>query len=254
MIKILGIPIYDRDIETAVNQILSYSKSTSISDINRCISATSAHGIIEAQFDEELRNILQSFYWNLPDGMPNVWVARLKGAKHIQRCYGPAFFKALLMASIKTPHTHFFCGGKEGVAEQLKHTVSGWGNQQLVGTFCPPFRKMTENEWILLGTLINNSGASIVWVGLSTPKQEYFAWKLRQYCSVAYIITVGAAFDFHTGNLRQAPKWLQNIGLEWLFRLFMEPKRLYKRYWKIVPMFIWLNLKEFVDFCIYRKR
>ncbi|MFZ8278368.1 WecB/TagA/CpsF family glycosyltransferase, partial [Staphylococcus aureus] len=79
----------------------------------------------------------------------------------------------------------------------------------------------------------------------STPKQERFAWRLRQYCATGCIITVGAAFDFHTGNLRQAPKWMQQIGLEWLFRLTMEPRRLYKRYLKIVPLFIWLNIKEF---------
>jgi N-acetylglucosaminyldiphosphoundecaprenol N-acetyl-beta-D-mannosaminyltransferase len=250
--SVLGIPVYNGSIETAVNEMLLQLESGDMHS-NRCISATGAHGIIEAQYNPPFREILQSFYWNLPDGMPTVWVAQLKGAKAIKRCYGPDFFKALLIGSANKPIKHFFCGGKEGVANDLKNKVSEWGNKNVVGIYCPPFREMTQAEWGELGKMIQNSGANMVWIGLSTPKQERFAWRLRQYCATGCIITVGAAFDFHTGNLRQAPKWMQQIGLEWLFRLIMEPRRLYKRYLKIVPLFIWLNIKEFIDFYILKK-
>lgn len=86
------------------------------------------------------------------------------------------------------------------------------------------------------------------------PKQEKFAKRLSNYTKTGYIVTVGAAFDFHTGRVKQAPKWMQNMGLEWFFRLLMEPKRLYKRYFEIVPKFIWLNIKEFLHFYIFKKK
>ena len=113
---------------------------------------------------------------------------------------------------------------------------------------------MSTAEMEVLGQQIQASGAHIVWIGISTPKQERFARKLSEYVQTDYIITVGAAFDFHTGRVKQAPKWMQNMGLEWFFRVLMEPKRLYKRYLEIVPKFIWLNIKEFLDFYISKKR
>ncbi|MBR2648164.1 MAG: WecB/TagA/CpsF family glycosyltransferase [Sediminibacterium sp.] len=253
MVKVLGLPIYDGTIESAVAEIVQPYTAGSITNQNRCISATGAHGIIEANQDPAFKEILQAFYCNLPDGMPTVWVARLKGAKKIQRCYGPDFFKVLIKESANKPINHFLCGGKEGVADALKEVVHSWGNHNVVGTFCPPFREITEGEWQEIGTMIQQAGTHIVWIGLSTPKQEKFAWKLTQYCKTDYIITVGAAFDFHTGTVNQAPKWMQQIALEWLFRLIMEPRRLYKRYLKIVPLFIWLNIKEFIDFYILKK-
>ena len=118
------------------------------------------------------------------------------------------------------------------------------GNSNVVGTFSPPFREMTQEEFKNLGTLINSSGANLVWIGLSTPKQEIFAMELSKYINVNYIITVGAVFDFFTNNLQRAPQWIQKIGLEWLYRLCREPRRLFKRYAEIVPVFIWLNLKS----------
>jgi N-acetylglucosaminyldiphosphoundecaprenol N-acetyl-beta-D-mannosaminyltransferase len=249
--SILDIPILNHSIDLIIGEAITVLETDNRS--NHCISATGAHGIIEAQEDPDFKKILQSFYWNLPDGMPTVWVAKLKGAKQIQRCYGPDFMKALLIASIDKPIKHFFCGGKEGVANDLKLVAENWGNAQVAGTYCPPFREMSEDEWQKLGNKINAANADVVWIGLSTPKQERFAWKLRNYCKTGFIITVGAAFDFHTGNLKQAPKWVQQVGLEWFFRLTMEPRRLYKRYLKVVPLFIWLNLKEFIDIYLLKK-
>ncbi|NCT95710.1 MAG: WecB/TagA/CpsF family glycosyltransferase, partial [Chitinophagaceae bacterium] len=129
-----------------------------------------------------------------------------------------------------------------------------FGNQQVTGIYCPPFREMSEAEMQELGQRILDSGAHIVWVGLSTPKQELFAQRLSAYLQNVYLITVGAAFDFHTDQVKQAPRWVQKAGLEWFFRLLMEPKRLYKRYFKVVPLFIWLNMKEFLDIYIYKKK
>ncbi len=252
-VDILSIPIFAGNIELAVSYILKdFSDNAPLK--NRCISATGAHGLVEASESLEFKHILHAFFWNLPDGMPTVWVGRLKGNKQMQRCYGPDFFKAMLVASANKNIKHFFCGGKEGVAEKLRsHSQQEFKNEQVVGVFSPPFREMTDDEFQTLNEKIVASGANIVWIGLSTPKQEKFAIRLASFTQVSYIITVGAAFDFHTGLLKQAPKWMQKLGLEWFFRLLMEPQRLFKRYFKIVPQFIWLNIKEFTEIYAFKK-
>lgn len=251
MVKVLDIPLYSFGFDAAVADIIQMAKSGEAN--NRLVSATGAHGIIEARLDSDFKTILSSFSINLPDGLPSVWVGKWKGAKKMSRCYGPSVFEAIIKQTSQDFIQHFFCGGKEGVADQLKAAVESWGNDNIVGTYCPPFREMKETEWQELGRKINESRVNMVWIGLSTPKQERFAWQLKNYVKVDFIITVGAAFDFHTGTVNQAPKWMQQIGLEWLFRLIMEPRRLYKRYLKIVPLFIWLNIKEFIDFYILKK-
>ncbi len=106
---------------------------------------------------------------------------------------------------------------------------------------------MSNLEMEELGNDIKNVNANIVWIGLSTPKQEKFAYRLRNFTSTQFIITVGAAFDFHTGRVKYAPSWMQNTGLGWLFRVFMEPKRLLSRYLDIVPLFIYYNFKELIS-------
>ncbi len=252
MIKVLDIPLYHSDIGDAINDVLD--KIGSEEKLNRCISATGAHGMVYATKNAAFKTVLHNFYLNLPDGMPGVWIGRLKGAKQMKRCYGPDFFRDLMIASASRPVKHFFCGGKEGVAGELKMQCQNkFRNYNIVGTFCPPFREMTNEEMIELGSKIDQSQADIVWIGLSTPKQEQFALRLKQYINTHFIITVGAAFDFHTDKVQQAPSWIQKIGMEWFFRLTKEPKRLFKRYLEIVPLFIYYNFKEIASFCFVRK-
>ena len=245
MIKVLSINLFTRDIITIV--------STIISEINEggnnsyCISATGAHGMINARKDKNFRSILNSFFANLPDGMPGVWIGRLKGAKEMKRCYGPDIFREVIIKTSQLRIKHYFCGGKEGIAEELKKVCEEkYCNHNIVGTYSPPFREMTDDELKELAARINYLNTNIVWIGLSTPKQEIFAYRLSKFTKVNFICTVGAAFDFHTGKVKQAPQWIQKIGMEWFFRLVMEPKRLWKRYFEIVPLFIWYNLLEFI--------
>jgi len=233
------IPIYERDLSTAVQELVtSFDLSFKDEQLVRCISATGAHGLVEAMKDFSFKSVLSSFYWNLPDGMPLVWWGRLKGYSTMDRCYGPDFFSAILQATSELEVAHFFCGGKQGVAEELKQSVAfKFGNKSVRGTYCPPFTPMQEDDWDNLAAKIYQSAAQIIWIGLSTPKQEKFAYELSKRVKVRYIITVGAAFDFHTGRLAQAPRWMQVSGLEWFYRLCKEPRRLWKRYIEIVPKF-----------------
>ncbi|CAH0996748.1 N-acetylglucosaminyldiphosphoundecaprenol N-acetyl-beta-D-mannosaminyltransferase [Emticicia aquatica] len=244
-VKILDIQIYSLTIEKAIREILCDINNSK----NRLVSATGAHGLIETTKNNDFRHILKSFYMNLPDGMPSVWVGRMKGATEMQRCYGPDFFAEMMLATHDKPIKHFFCGGNDGVADMLKHSCGiKFLNQNICGTYCPPFLAIDKYNYPEIANYINDSKADIVWIGLSTPKQEQFAYNLSKYTNVGTIICVGAAFDFHTGRVKQAPKWMQKRGLEWFFRLIVEPKRLYQRYLEIVPKFIYYNVLDFLGF------
>lgn len=254
MVQVLGVPFFSKDINAAVEQVINCCEEGMVPK-NYCISASGAHGLVEAYKNPSFKLTLNQFYLNLPDGMPVVWIGRLKGAKEISRCYGPDFFMNIMKASASLPIKHFLCGGKEGVADMLKvNCAERFGNSQVVGTFCPPFRQMTDAELEELAQTINQSKANFVWIGMSCPKQEQFAFRLSKFTQTHFIVAVGAAFDFHTDRVKQAPKWIQNAGMEWFFRLLMEPKRLFSRYFEIVPKFIWLNIKEFVDFYLLNKK
>jgi N-acetylglucosaminyldiphosphoundecaprenol N-acetyl-beta-D-mannosaminyltransferase len=231
--------IYQHDLTSAVQDfVASLNSPFCEGDSVRFISASGAHGLVEAQNDASFKKIITSFYWNLPDGMPLVWWGRLKGYTTIDRCYGPDFFAAIMRATSGVEVAHFFCGGKQGVAEELRQAVeSKWSNKKVRGVYTPPFGPMHEDDWVNLVSKINESAAQVIWVGLSTPKQEKFAYELAKRVKVRYIITIGAAFDFHTGRLAQAPRWMQRSGLEWFYRLYKEPRRLWKRYIEIVPKF-----------------
>ena len=219
---------------------------------NRIITATGVHGVITARTDADFNRILNHpNTFNLPDGMPTVWVAKAKGAKHIERCFGPFVFAEIMQKTAKTELKHYLCGGNEGVAERLKQSCEQrFKNFNIAGTHCPPFREITDDEFQNLANEINALETDIVWIGISTPKQEKFAWRLSQYTNVKALITVGAAFDYHTDSIRPAPRWVQNIGMEWFFRLTMEPKRLWKRYAEIVPKFIFFGFLDI--FALYK--
>ncbi len=255
MLQFHGILIYEASLQKAIPAIVEeLNNEFGVVNHSRCISATGAHGLVEAQKDDFLKSILQQFYWNLPDGMPLVWWGRLKGYSQMDRCYGPDFFAALMQATSSMEVAHFFCGGKPGVAEELKTaTELKWGNKNVAVTYSPPYSPMQETDWAELVLRINESQAKVIWIGLSTPKQEKFAYELSMRVKVKFIITVGAAFDFHTGRLAQAPNWMQRAGLEWFFRLVKEPRRLWKRYIEIVPKFAILAMVDLVKHYLHKR-
>jgi N-acetylglucosaminyldiphosphoundecaprenol N-acetyl-beta-D-mannosaminyltransferase len=245
MIEVLGIPFYDSGMKKAVQHIIDSCKS--YHKENRCISATGAHGLVYAKRNQEFSNILKSFYINLPDGRPIAIIGKIKGAKNIEQCTGPDFFRNIMEATSQAQVKHYLCGGKEGVALELKlNCEKKFGNNNVVGLYSPPFRLMTNEELKVLGDEINSKNTDIVWIGLSTPKQEFFARRLCQYVNVHFIVTVGAAFDFHSGKIREAPWIFQLLCLEWFYRLCIDPKRLWRRYLEIVPKFIFYNIKELI--------
>lgn len=203
------------------------------------VCVTGVHGVSEARQDPAFRSILNQAFLNTPDGMPMVWMGRLQGFRQMGRVYGPDLMLRLCEQSPARGLTHFLYGGAPGVAEELRRRLEQRvPGLKVVGTHTPPFRPLTFAEEDELLGRVGELKPDIFWVGLSTPKQEQFMAQFWQRLDATLFFGVGAAFDFHAGRVRQAPRWMQRSGLEWLFRLGCEPRRLWKRYLRNNPIFV----------------
>jgi len=203
------------------------------------VTITGVHGVMESQTDPEVRAIHNRAGLVTPDGMPLVWASRLAGQRHVRRVYGPDLMLAACRRSLETGWRHFLYGGAEGVPELLATRLADrFPGLEITGAFAPPFRPLTDAEDEEIVQRINAARPDIVWVGLSTPKQERWMASHLGRLEAPVMVGVGAAFDFHAGLKRQAPKWIQGTGLEWLFRLITEPRRLWRRYLRNNPVFL----------------
>jgi N-acetylglucosaminyldiphosphoundecaprenol N-acetyl-beta-D-mannosaminyltransferase len=211
------------------------------------VCVTGVHGVMESQRDEELRRIHNRAGMVTPDGMPLVWLSRLAGQGHVRRVYGPDLMLACCQRSPGIGHRHFFYGGAEGVPQRLIDRLQArFPGLAVAGGYSPPFGALSPEEDEAIVRRINGANADIVWVGLSTPKQEHWMSEHRERLSAPVLIGVGAAFDFNAGLKRQAPRWMQQSGTEWLFRLLTEPRRLWRRYLVNNPVFVWKVLVRFL--------
>jgi N-acetylglucosaminyldiphosphoundecaprenol N-acetyl-beta-D-mannosaminyltransferase len=203
------------------------------------VCVTGVHGVSEAQSDADFRRILNQAFLCTPDGMPLVWVGRLQGRKEMARVYGPDLMLAVLALSEQTGWRHFLYGGADGTVQALRDKLEKrFPKLQIVGTYQPPFRPLNAEEQAALAESVRVARPDAMWIGLSTPKQERFMAGHLSKLDVTLMFGVGAAFDFFAGKVRQAPRWMQRSGLEWLFRLCCEPRRLWKRYFKNNPLFV----------------
>jgi N-acetylglucosaminyldiphosphoundecaprenol N-acetyl-beta-D-mannosaminyltransferase len=203
------------------------------------VTITGVHGVMESQSDPEVRAIHNRAGLVTPDGMPLVWASRLAGQRHVRRVYGPDLMLAACRRSLETGWRHFLYGGAEGVPELLATRLADrFPGLEITGAFAPPFRPLTDAEDEEIVQRINAARPDIVWVGLSTPKQERWMASHLRRLEAPVMVGVGAAFDFHAGLKRQAPRWIQGTGLEWLFRLITEPRRLWRRYLRNNPVFL----------------
>jgi N-acetylglucosaminyldiphosphoundecaprenol N-acetyl-beta-D-mannosaminyltransferase len=203
------------------------------------VCVTGVHGVSEAQSDPAFRRILNRSFLCTPDGMPLVWVGRCQGAGDMDRVYGPDLMLATMELSERTGWRHFFYGGSAGTAELLKaKLLERFPKVQITGTYEPPFRPLYKEELEKFQEKVRLARPDVMWIGLSTPKQERFMAEHLEKLDVTLMFGVGAAFDFHAGKSRQAPRWMQRAGLEWFYRLCHEPRRLWKRYLKNNPLFV----------------
>lgn len=235
-VDVLGLHVSAIDLDSATRHVESWVESGQ----SEYVCVTGVHGVMESQRDPELLRIHNEAGMVTPDGMPLVWCARLAGADRVERVYGPDLMLRICELSVAKGWSHFFYGAGPGVAEKLAENLGRrYPGLRIAGTYSPPYRDLSSDEMDEVVQLLNGSAAEIVWVGLSTPKQERWMSLLRNRLDAPVLLGVGAAFDIHAGNLRQAPRWMQRSGLEWLFRLMMEPRRLWKRYLRANPAFLW---------------
>ena len=234
-VNVLGVGISVLNLRTALDAIAAAVRERR----KGYICVTGVHGVMEAQDDGAFRRILNGAFLCTPDGMPMVWAGKLDGHREMSRVYGPDLMLEVCAWSETSGCRHFFYGGAEGVAELLAQKLkTRFPRLQVAGTFTPPFRRLSEAEEQKLAERVSESKPDILWVGLSTPKQEKFMAEYLPKLDVTLMAGVGAAFDFHSGRTRQAPRWMQRSGLEWFYRLCSEPRRLGRRYLRNNPLFV----------------
>lgn len=212
------------------------------------VCVTGVHGVMEAQSDPELLSTMSRAVLNVPDGMPLTWVGRIQGFAEMDRVFGPDFMMALCRVAAQQGYRVFLYGGKPGVAEELRTAlVRGVPDLQIVGTYTPPFGPLNQQQEEDVLTRIYRARPHIVWVGISTPRQERFMAQYFERLQVPLMVGVGAAFDFHTGRIRDCAPWIKRAGLQWVHRMMQEPRRLWRRYLINNPKFLWLVARQLMQ-------
>jgi N-acetylglucosaminyldiphosphoundecaprenol N-acetyl-beta-D-mannosaminyltransferase len=241
---ILGVSVHAVQIPGVVSQIQRWIQSDAR---GRYIAVTSMHGIAESRADSDFRRALDSADLVVPDGMPLVWLGRWHRHPLKRRVYGPELMETFCRET-GPAYRHFFYGGGPGVAQSLAESLHRRYGIVVAGSYTPPFRPPTEEEQWEVASYVEESSPNVLWVGLSTPKQEKWMHQNRELLSVQVMLGVGAAFDFNSGRSRQAPVWMRENGLEWMFRLLTEPQRLWRRYLITIPKAAGLVLLELAGF------
>jgi N-acetylglucosaminyldiphosphoundecaprenol N-acetyl-beta-D-mannosaminyltransferase len=234
-VNVLGVGISALNLQSALAEIAGAIRGRR----KGYICVTGVHGVMEAQSNEAFRGILNNAFLCTPDGMPMVWVGKINGQRDMRRVYGPDLMLDICAWSETNPCRHFFFGGAPGVADVLVEKLKArFPKMEIVGTYTPPFRPLNAAEENELREKVRVARPDIFWVGLSTPKQEKFMAEYLPKLDATLMVGVGAAFDFLSGRVKQAPRWMQRSGLEWFYRLCSEPRRLAGRYLKNNPLFM----------------
>jgi N-acetylglucosaminyldiphosphoundecaprenol N-acetyl-beta-D-mannosaminyltransferase len=234
-VDVLGIGISAVNMSQAVKRITRWVEQREQHYV--CVSGV--HGVMECQRDPALRDIHNSSGLTTPDGMPLVWAGHWAGARRMERVYGPDLMLALCALASARGWSSYFYGGAPGVSELLAQRLAErFPTLRVAGCWSPPFRPLTPEEDEDVIERINGATPDLVWVGLGTPKQERWMAAHRSRLTAPVLLGVGAAFDIHAGLLPQAPQALQRCGLEWAYRLWREPRRLWRRYLRNNPSFI----------------
>ena len=243
VVEVLGVPVDASTLREAADRILTLVESRR----GGFICVRDVHGVILCQDDPELLDIHRRAAMVTTDGMPLVKAVQRAGHREATRVYGPDLMLEVCGRRVGELR-HFLYGSTPDVLEGLSRSLERrFPGLHVIGTHSPPFRSLTDDESAEERALIRATRPDVVWVGLSTPKQERWMAANVDHLDGAVLVGVGAAFDFHAGRKRQAPSWMQRSGLEWLFRMLSEPRRLGPRYLIVVPRFLWLSMCERVS-------
>lgn len=241
--RILGSPVDALNMPQAVDMVMAALERRKKGYV--CLAGVQA--LTEAYDHPDYRELLEHAFLVAPDGMPLVWLGRLQGHAAMSRVYGPDLMLQVCQRSVIAGRTHYLFGGRPGVAEELKVELERrFPGIRITGTYCPPFRPLSAEEECALIAEVRALKPDVIWVGTGGAKQDRFMRDYLPRLETTLMFGVGAAFDFHTGRVPQAPNWMQQAGLEWLFRVCCEPRRLAGRYFTRNPLFVWRLLKEWL--------
>jgi len=234
--EILGLPIAMTDYERAMDAMDSMIATRS----RGYVCAVAVHAVSLSRDDEELRDALLDSTLTLPDGMPLVWAANMLGEHLPNRVYGPELMRRYNDRCAEQGHRVWLYGGRDQgslvqLALNLRRMHPGL---HIVGGYSPPFRALSAEEEDAIAQQIEEAKPDLLWVGIGVPKQEKWMARMRDRVEVPVMGGVGAAFDFHAGRISQAPPWMQERGLEWIYRIAQEPRRLLPRYLFHNPRFM----------------
>lgn len=234
-VDVLGVGVSACSTDEAVAAMLGWIERGE----RRYVCVTSVHGVMECRRDPELRAIHNASGLTLPDGVPLYWMCRAAGHRGATQSRGADLFAAFSRAAAERGLRYFLYGGAPGVAEAMARRVAAsYPGVEVVGTMTPPFRPLTPAEEAATAAAIDAADPDVVWVGLSTPKQERWMARVRDLVAAPVLVGVGAVFDFVAGTKPEAPAALRGSGLEWAYRLAREPRRLWRRYLVNNPAFV----------------
>jgi N-acetylglucosaminyldiphosphoundecaprenol N-acetyl-beta-D-mannosaminyltransferase len=235
-IDVLGVPLALTDYERTMDWI----DATVAAEGRGYVCVAAVHTVMACRDDPELRAAVLGSSLTVPDGQPLVWAMNALGHDLPSRVYGPELMARYCEHAALTGARMFLYGGRnQGALVQLALNLrTRYPGLRVVGGYSPPFRPLTDEESDFVAGEINRSGADVVWVGIGVPKQEKWMAAMRERLQAPVLIGVGAAFDFHAGLVPQAPAWMQAVGLEWAYRLYREPRRLWRRYLRYNPRFV----------------
>jgi N-acetylglucosaminyldiphosphoundecaprenol N-acetyl-beta-D-mannosaminyltransferase len=212
------------------------------------VCAAPVHALMMAEEDPETRAALQGSTLVVPDGMPLVWAANLLGERLRDRVYGPELMLRYSERCVERDYSVWLYGGRDqGSLVQLALSMRRrHPGIRIVGGYSPPFRELTRDEEDELVSQINDARPDVLWVGIGVPKQEKWMARMRDRLEVPVMCGVGAAFDFHAGRISMAPSWMQERGLEWIYRIAQEPRRLLPRYLYTNPRFVIAFARQYI--------
>ncbi|MDF7799790.1 WecB/TagA/CpsF family glycosyltransferase [Pontiellaceae bacterium B1224] len=229
--------------ESARDRVANWVDTGQKHYVNICTADT----VVQCYDRPDMARIVMDAGMATTDGMPLVWLAKHFGFQGATRVYGPDLMLNLCALSEVTGYSHYFYGATDEVLAELKNNLLvKFPKLKIAGMYSPPFRALEDAEKDEVAERINEAEPDVVWCGLGTPKQDYWVSEFRPKLNCAAILAVGAAFNFHAGHVRQAPRWMMKSGLEWLFRLCTEPKRLWRRYLIGNPRFVFQTLKQWI--------
>lgn len=238
---LLGCPVHVLNLQYALNNLINLGATRQ----KGYIIFRDLHGIIRCQDDPNFLKVHREATLVCPDGMPLVWIGKRRGYKEMGRVYGPDMMRELMNATRDGSASHFLYGGNVGIAEKLKHSLEEqFPGVVILGTYTPPFGPLSAKQEAELKTRVAELKPDFFWVGLGTPKQEFFMNHYLPELDTRVMLGVGAAFDYLSGTVKEPPLWIQRSGFQWLYRICSEPRRLFVRYLKTIPRFIYLLILE----------